>query len=309
MCVNNSIELVFVVPGVAGSVQSVEIGHRLQGTTTYTTTQGQYQGGATQTVIINVNCVGTCDGVVYEGYIKNLCVDQPEIPWTALVVDTSVTDCYQFQWTCSSVGIDSVTPDNNGTNYVVGDTLVFTGGGGTGAQGTVATVNGSGTPTSFTITNAGSGYTSAPTVSVNSTAGIGAAPTAVLADCPNIDHGYCTGSTTQVMSLPLGESFIECSSRAQFDIKVNNLTSAQEESFTYLNIGTNCTCAPCQQLNVLNNDATNPVTIVYNKCTNGELHVEEIAPGIEYNAGCTVLCDTVEVITPNANVTITCGTC
>jgi len=311
-CINNVlIELNFIVPGQG--VQTIEVGHRLQGTTTYTTQTSIYQPGPVQfTVTVPCN-VGNCDGLIYEGYIKNTCGDEPEIPWTALVVDSDEVDCYQYQWECSAVGIDSVTPDGNGLNYAIGDELVFTGGGGTGAQGTVSTVDVNGTPTGFTISNSGTGYTSAPTVSIDpvvSGAGAGAAPIAVLGNCPAIDHGYCTGVTTTTMEMALGESFIECNTQTLFNDKVANLTQAQKDSLTYLNIGTGCACVPCKELIVTNNDLVNNVTITYNICATGELVVAEIAAGGNYTSPCEVICETVSAISPNPDITIdACAPC
>lgn len=305
-CIDVFIELNFIVPGTGP--QSLEVGYRQQGTTIYTTQSLLLNPGQAPPITLTVQCnTGNCDGVIYEGYIKNLCGDQTEIPWTALVVDSTQVDCYQYQWECTSVGIDSITPDGNGLNYAVGDVLVFTGGGGNGAQGTVSVVDGSGKPTAYTISNGGSGYTSAPTISIDpvvSGAGAGAAPTAVLGNCPAIDHGYCTGVTTTTMEMALGESFIECSTQTQFSDKVANLTQAQQDSLTYINIGTNCSCSICNELTVINNDLVNNVTITYNICATGELVIQEIAAGGSYTSPCEVICETVSAITPNPNITI-----
>jgi hypothetical protein len=64
--------------------------------------------------------------------------------------------------------IQGVTISSGGTGYVT-PTVAFTGGGGTGATGTV-TVSG-GVITGITITNAGSGYTTAPTAVITPTGG------------------------------------------------------------------------------------------------------------------------------------------
>lgn len=65
--------------------------------------------------------------------------------------------------------IASITINNAGKGYKVGQTLAFSGGGGTGAVISISTVNVNGGITGFTITNAGSGYSSAPSVSINPT--------------------------------------------------------------------------------------------------------------------------------------------
>lgn len=63
--------------------------------------------------------------------------------------------------------ISSITITTAGTGYKVGQTLTFTGGGGSGANISIATVGTEGNILTFTITSGGSGYTSAPTVSVS----------------------------------------------------------------------------------------------------------------------------------------------
>lgn len=65
--------------------------------------------------------------------------------------------------------ISSITITNAGAGYKAGQTLEFSGGGGTGANISIATVDALGAILTFTLTAQGSGYTSAPTVSVNST--------------------------------------------------------------------------------------------------------------------------------------------
>jgi len=59
-----------------------------------------------------------------------------------------------------------------GTGYLAGDTVSFTGGGGTGVAATLTVA--SGAVTAITFTNFGSGYTSAPTPSITTAGGSGA---------------------------------------------------------------------------------------------------------------------------------------
>lgn len=59
-----------------------------------------------------------------------------------------------------------------GTGYLSGDTVAFSGGGGTGVAATLTVA--SGAVTAITFTNFGSGYTSAPTASITSAGGSGA---------------------------------------------------------------------------------------------------------------------------------------
>ena len=72
--------------------------------------------------------------------------------------------------------VASVTVTNGGSGYTSEPTVVFTGGGGTGATAT-ASVNG-GVVSTITLTNGGSGYISAPTVSFTGSGGTGAVATA-----------------------------------------------------------------------------------------------------------------------------------
>lgn len=66
--------------------------------------------------------------------------------------------------------INSVSIINAGIGYKVGQTLSFEGGGGSGANISIASVSGTGAILSFTITSGGSGYVSPPTtISVNTT--------------------------------------------------------------------------------------------------------------------------------------------
>ena len=72
--------------------------------------------------------------------------------------------------------ITGFTVTNGGTGYTSAPTVVFTGGGGTGAAAT-ATVSSAGVVTGITLTAAGSGYTSAPTISYSGGGGTGLAAT------------------------------------------------------------------------------------------------------------------------------------
>jgi hypothetical protein len=77
----------------------------------------------------------------------------------------------------SSIGFLNVTA--GGTGYTATATVTITGGGGTGATGSVTVVGG--VVTALTITNPGSGYTSAPTVTINPVGGgTGATATSTL---------------------------------------------------------------------------------------------------------------------------------
>jgi hypothetical protein len=64
--------------------------------------------------------------------------------------------------------ITSITITNGGRCYKVGQTLAFSGGGGSGANIAIATVGPLGQILTFTITSGGTLYSTAPTVSINS---------------------------------------------------------------------------------------------------------------------------------------------
>jgi hypothetical protein len=68
----------------------------------------------------------------------------------------------------TSGAITSITITNGGRGYKVGQTLAFSGGGGSNANVSIATVGPLGQILTFTITNGGSAYSTAPTVSINS---------------------------------------------------------------------------------------------------------------------------------------------
>ncbi len=101
-----------------------------------------------------------------------------------LIVDGTNGYCWNITTatftTIASTGnsIQQVTIQTSGTLYSPADTVVFTGGGGTGAAGTITVVGGQ--ITVITMTAAGSGYTSAPAVSITTSTGSGFAGTAIL---------------------------------------------------------------------------------------------------------------------------------
>ena len=81
--------------------------------------------------------------------------------------EASVPGIEHAGWVKAKVGtgpVASITIVDGGTGYSNNAALIFSGGGGTGAAGTVQVTNG--VITGVTLTSGGSGYTSAPTVSV-----------------------------------------------------------------------------------------------------------------------------------------------
>jgi len=74
--------------------------------------------------------------------------------------------------------INSITVSAGGSGYTSAPTVVFTGGGGSGASATATVANGA--VSAVNLTSPGTGYTSAPTVSFSGGGGTGAAATAVF---------------------------------------------------------------------------------------------------------------------------------
>jgi hypothetical protein len=71
------------------------------------------------------------------------------------------------------------------TGYLTGDTVAFSGGGGTGVAATLTVA--SGAVTAITFTNFGSGYTSAPTATITTAAGTGATITVGILSANTLD--------------------------------------------------------------------------------------------------------------------------
>jgi hypothetical protein len=71
------------------------------------------------------------------------------------------------------------------TGYLTGDTVSFSGGGGTGVAATLTVA--SGAVTAITFTNFGSGYTSAPTASITTAGGAGAVITVGIISVNTLD--------------------------------------------------------------------------------------------------------------------------
>jgi hypothetical protein len=78
----------------------------------------------------------------------------------------------------TSGSVKSVTVGGSGTGYTNSDPIIFTGGGGSGAAGTIQVT--SGNITGVTVSNGGSGYTSAPTLTLTTSGGSGNTLTAVI---------------------------------------------------------------------------------------------------------------------------------
>lgn len=95
-----------------------------------------------------------------------------------------------------SDGVGKINVTAGGTGYATAPTVVFTGGGGTGAAATAVLT--SGAITAINITNSGSGYTTAPTISFTGGGGTGATATALIGsqNAPKINTTYQLASGT-----------------------------------------------------------------------------------------------------------------
>ena len=97
---------------------------------------------------------------------------------TVAIYEETVAGAQGASLTTSSI-ITNIDIKNGGTDYLVDDSLVFTGGGGSGAVATVSSVSpGVGAITGINLSNGGSGYTSRPTITVTSVDGREASLTA-----------------------------------------------------------------------------------------------------------------------------------
>jgi hypothetical protein len=134
---------------------------------------------------------------------------------------TSTWDGYKdkIPWTLVTAG---------GSGYTSAPTVVFTGGGGTGAAGT-AYIDQSGAVLGIRMTNYGSGYTSAPAVSFTGGGGSGAAATAQFQVPPQrrrfwlhcLNGATLTSGGYPAFSLPAGGGVISNGR----EIRVRNLFS------------------------------------------------------------------------------------
>jgi hypothetical protein len=98
---------------------------------------------------------------------------------TILSVPDRKTLTFQVSTNATSTGVVSsadvlthVTVIREGVNYTSGDSITFSGGGGTGATGTLNIVNGN--IKQVNVTGGGTGYTTSPSFVVNTTTGTGA---------------------------------------------------------------------------------------------------------------------------------------
>lgn len=122
---------------------------------------------------------GATASAVVGAVVSGITVTNPGSGYTSAPAVTITGTSFTPASAVAVMAVGGITAPAGGTgsNYIVGDRVTFTGGGGAGASGTVATVSSTGGILTVTETNAGSGYTSAPTAVVG---GTGAVLTPVL---------------------------------------------------------------------------------------------------------------------------------
>ena len=144
----------------------------------------------------------------YEVQVADLLHDPNNQTWTLVQLDRYInearrqlvadTGCLRtLQSSYLTVGQESYTYgqvcgaaiSGTMTGYLTGDTVAFSGGGGTGAAATLTVA--SGAVTAITFTNFGSGYTSAPTAAITSGAGTGAVITVGILSANTLDVIRC----------------------------------------------------------------------------------------------------------------------
>jgi hypothetical protein len=95
----------------------------------------------------------SCEPVVFEGYVQAACEIESSlngrVPFTTTFIPNP--NCRLYTVTCQSVGISSVQILNGGSGYIPGGnpSLIFTGGGGSGAAGNAIISNGTIVTSSF----------------------------------------------------------------------------------------------------------------------------------------------------------------
>jgi len=161
------------------------VAYRIVGAPAYSFVTTTCVVGACQVLISVMVDNETCTTVQYEGYVQPVCQDiastDGRTPWS--IVFTPTPACARYIVTCESEGVASVTITDPHTGYDVGNppSVLFTGGGGTGAAGTA--VVGPGNILTVGISDAGTGYANNTYTAVTLTggSGTGAEATVVIA--------------------------------------------------------------------------------------------------------------------------------
>lgn len=104
-------------------------------------------------------------------------------------------DMVRFEQKIPDIQVRNVRIGHGGAGYTSAPTVVFTGGGGTGAAAT-ATINADGEVNGVAVTDSGTGYTGKPTVSFTGGGGSGAIATASV--IATLDYGSTIGEVLRI---------------------------------------------------------------------------------------------------------------
>lgn len=104
-------------------------------------------------------------------------------------------DMVRFEQKIPDIQVRNVRIGHGGAGYTSAPTVVFAGGGGTGAAAT-ATINADGEVNGVAVTNSGTGYTGKPTVSFTGGGGSGAIATASV--IATLDYGSTIGEVLRI---------------------------------------------------------------------------------------------------------------
>lgn len=266
------------------------------------------------------------EGIQYEGYIEGC--DGIQKPFTATLTDYNAPACYQAETSCNSGKVLSAI-GVGGSGYSTGDTVSFTGGGGSGATGVITNVLpfGGSMQGAVTITNGGSGYTSPPSFSVVTGTGSGGSIIAVLEACPPLQHGNCSGQTggqtglSDEVVLPVGGSFIECIDPSIWAEREASLTPEDQARMTSTILPTNCTCSDCKSATIVNLTQQD-LTVLYNTCDSsneatpvapipaGSLVFKELKAGQNHTTPCHAICETITTTIGSSPINVeNCSDC
>lgn len=259
-------------------------------------------------------------GIQYEGYVEGC--DGIQKPFTATLTDYYAPPCYQAETTCVSGSIVTAI-GAGGSGYSSGDTISFTGGGGSGGTGVITNLAPFGGTLlgAITVTNGGSGYTSPPSFTVVTGSGTGGSIIPVLQACPPLKHGNCSGQEggntglSDDVVLPVGSSFIEC---IDPDIWAEREASLSPEDQARMNstiLPINCTCSDCKSATIVNL-TQNDLTVLYNTCDSsnegtpvspipaGSLVYKELKAGVNYTTPCHAICETITTTIGNGPINV-----
>ena len=132
---------------------------------TPTTTGG---GGTITGTILQISAVNSSGGIVACKLYRDILGTGTLYTSVPTAMGYGTFNGFDAVLTCtiSGGGVNVITIVNGGFGYKAGQSLTFTGGGGSGAVATIGSVNGEGTILTITKTNNGTAYTSAPVITL-----------------------------------------------------------------------------------------------------------------------------------------------